>query len=194
VRDHVPVTHVPLDELNRRLAEIRRSPADDGRLELIVRRPEVETREVLAEAQLTASQGLLGDCWRTRGSSSTPDKSANPDAEITIMNARSVAAIAGDRARWALAGDQLYADLDLSLENLPPGSQLQVGTAVLEVTALPHRGCGKFLKRFGKDAVKFVNSAEGRALNLRGVNARIVESGVVRVGDAIRKAGVSATS
>jgi MOSC domain-containing protein YiiM len=88
---------------------------------------------------------------------------------------------------WQLAGDQLFIDLDLSEENLPPGTQLAMGTAVIEVTAEPHTGCGKFIARFGVDAVKFVNSPIGQRLRLRGVNARVVRSGRIRVGDSIRK-------
>ncbi len=182
------VLHVPLSQLQSALAEIRASPADEGRIELIVRRPEVEAREVLADARLDEHDGLVGDCWRARGSSSTSDGSAHPDCQITLMNARSAAVIAGDRQRWPLAGDQFYVDLDLSVENLPPGTRLHVGSAVLEVTAVPHRGCGKFLRRFGSDALKFVNSDVGRELNLRGINTRIVRGGAVRAGEVVRKA------
>jgi hypothetical protein len=141
---------------------------------------------VVEEAVLDLTDGLVGDCWRTRGSSSTPDGSANPDAQLTLMNARSAALVAGERDRWPLAGDQLYVDLDLSGDALPPGSRLHIGDAVVEVTALPHTGCGKFVRRFGVDAMKFVNSPAGRELNLRGINARVVTSGTIRVGDEIR--------
>ena len=103
------------------------------------------------------------------------------------MSSRAAALVAGDRERWPLAGDQLYVDLDLSDENLPPGTRLALGSAVLEVTDEPHTGCKKFTARFGLDAMVFVNSPVGRALNLRGINARVVESGTVRVGDAVTK-------
>ena len=181
------MTHVPLAELEAGVEAIRRSPTADGVIELIVRRPEVESREVVVEADLDEREGLVGDCWRERGSSATDDGSAHPDCQITIMNARSAAVIAGDRKRWPLAGDQFYVDLDLSVDNLPPGTLLQAGSAVLEVTAQPHRGCGKFSRRYGVDAAKFVNSPVGRELNLRGVNARVVRGGKVRTGEAIRK-------
>jgi len=180
--------HRSLAELEAAIDEIQGSPPDDGRLELIVRRPDVEAREVLDEGEIDELDGLLGDCWSTRPSSTTRDGSANPDAQITLTNARSMAAIAGDRARWPLAGDQLYVDLDLGEANLPPGTRLLIGAAVLEVTALPHRGCGKFLRRFGKDAQRFVNSPVGRELNLRGINTRVVAGGTVRIGDTVRKA------
>ena len=176
-----------LTALEDGLTEVRRSPADDGRVELIVRRPSVEEREVLAEAQLDPVEGLVGDCWRTRGSSSTEDGNANPDAQITVMNARVAALVARSPERWPLAGDQFYVDLDLSAANLPPGMRLEIGDAVLEVTAQPHLGCGKFVKRFGVEAMKFVNSEVGRELNLRGINTRVVSPGTVRTGDTIRR-------
>jgi hypothetical protein len=169
------------------LAEVRRAPKDEGRVELIVRRPGVDEREVLEEATLDPVEGLVGDTWRVRGSTSTADGSANPVAQVTVMNRRAAALIAGPIDRWPLAGDQVYVDLDLGRENLPPGTRLMVGSAVLEVSEKPHTGCAKFAARFGRDALKFVNSPEGRALNTRGINARVVASGTVRVGDAVRK-------
>ncbi len=181
------MAHVPWDLLHAGLDEVRNAPDDHGRVELIVRRPEVESREVVSEARLDESVGLIGDCWQARGSSTTSDGSANCDAQITLMNARSAALIAGEPASWPPAGDQFYVDLDLSEANLPPGTRLQLGSAVLERTAEPHRGCGKFVRRFGLDAMKFVNSDVGRELNLRGVNARVVRGGTVRTGDAISK-------
>jgi MOSC domain-containing protein YiiM len=182
------VDHASLEALQRSLDAIRRSPRATGTVELIVRRPAVDEREPLEAAELDPVEGLVGDTWRQRPSSRTPDRSPHPDMQLTLMNARAAAAIAGARERWPLAGDQLYVDLDLSADAVPPGTRLAVGSALVEVTDQPHTGCGKFARRFGVDAVKFVNSREGRALNLRGVNARVVERGAVRTGDAIRVA------
>jgi len=179
--------HLTMDELEAGLDYIRQSPKDDGLLQLIVRRPSVEAREVLDEAQLDVTEGLVGDGWKVRPSSKTPDGSAHPDMQVNIMNARVVALVAQEKERWQLAGDQLYLDLDLSRENLPPGTQLAIGSAVVEVTAPPHTGCKKFVARFGLDAMKFVNSPLGRELNLRGVNAKVIQSGLVRTGDTARK-------
>lgn len=173
-------TMTQLSALHERIDDIRQSPKDGGRVELIVRRPAENEREVLTEGMLDTSIGLVGDCWSS--------DSTDPDTMLTLMNSRAAAAVAGSTDRWALAGDQLFVDLDLSVANLPPGTRLNVGSAVIEVTEIPHRGCGKFTARFGVDAAKFVNSKLGRELNLRGVNARVLTSGAVRTRDAISKA------
>ncbi len=180
--------HLELAALESGLDEVRGSPKDAGRIELIVRRPATEEREVLAEADLDTFEGLVGDGWRTRGSKATADGSAHPEMQITLMNARAAALMAGERDRWQLAGDQLFVDLDLSESNLPPGTRVEAGSALLEITAEPHRGCGKFSRRFGTDAMKFVNSSDGRELNLRGIYAKVISPGTVRTGDAVRKA------
>jgi len=179
--------HLTMAELEAGLDEIRKSPRDGGVLELIVRRPQIEEREVLFEGELDLVNGLIGDCWSTRGSTSTADGSANPEMQINIINSRVIALVAQDKDRWPLAGDQLYLDLDLSAENLPAGTRLTIGSAMLEVTAPPHTGCHKFVSRFGLDAMKFVNSALGRELNLRGINAKVVSPGIIQVGELARK-------
>ena len=181
------VRQLVMEDLEAGLDEIIRSPKDAGLLHLIVRRPRVDEREVLAEGELHPSEGLVGDCWKGRGSSRTPDGSAHPEMQLNIMNARVIALIAQGRERWPLAGDQLYLDLDLSAANLPAGARLALGQAVIEVTAQPHTGCKKFVARFGLEAMQFVNSKVGRELNLRGINARVVQPGVIRVGDVARK-------
>ena len=179
--------HLTTAELEAGLEHIRQSPHDQGTLKLIVRRPAVDAREVLDVGHLDAVTGLVGDTWQVRGSSRTEDGAAHPDMQLNIMNARTIALLAQEPARWPLAGDQLYVDLDLSEENLPPGTRLAIGSAVIEVTAQPHTGCKKFMARFGVDAHKFVNSPTGRALHLRGVNAKVVQSGEIHTGDAVRK-------
>lgn len=179
--------HLTTEELEAGLDEIRRSPKDEGVLELIVRRPLVDAREVLEEGELNLAEGLAGDSWSVRSSSRTADASPHPDMQLNIMNARAVALVAQGRERWPLAGDQLYIDMDLSDENLPAGTRLALGTAVIEVTAQPHTGCNKFVSRFGPDAMRFVNSPVGRQLRLRGINAKVVQPGVIRAGQTVRK-------
>jgi len=181
------VNHPTAGELEAGLHLIRQSPKDVGTLSLIVRRPGTEQRELVDMAELDLAVGLVGDNWRERGSRHTPDQSAHPDAQVTVMNSRLIALVAQEQERWSLAGDQLYVDLDLGVENLPPGTRLAVGSAVIEVTAMPHTGCGKFATRFGRDATRFVNSPVGKKLNLRGINAKVVKPGTIRVGDAVRK-------
>jgi hypothetical protein len=172
--------HVTPKELRAGLEHIRSAPVDHGTLELIVRRPAENEREVLDEGKLDLQVGLVGDRWHL-GSSPTND------AQLTLMNARLAGVVAGERARWPLAGDQLYVDFDLSVDNVPPGTRLAIGEAVIELTEVPHTGCAKFSARFGTEALKFVNKSPGRELRLRGANARVVKPGAVRVGDRVTK-------
>jgi len=179
--------HRTREELDAALVAVCGSPADVGSVELIVRRPGTGEREVVTSAELDVDEGLVGDNWLPRGSGSRPDGSANPETQLTLMNVHAAQAVAATRERWPLAGDQLYVDLDLSVENLPPGTRLALGEAVIEVTHEPHTGCAKFTERFGSDAIRWVNQSPGRELRLRGVNARIVSGGSVRVGATIAK-------
>lgn len=179
--------HLHPSVANAWLAHVRSSPADLGTVELIVRRPATDEREVVDAAELDARVGLVGDNWLTRGSRSTPDGSAEPDAQLNVMNSRCAALVAGSRERMALAGDQLFLDLDLSPANVPPGTRLALGSAVIEITAKPHTGCAKFTRRFGLAAHRWINGNVGRSLNLRGVCAKVVVAGTVRTGDAVIK-------
>jgi Uncharacterized protein conserved in bacteria len=179
--------HLTMQELEAALEHLREAPKDDGVLQLIVCRPDVDQREEMHQAELDPVKGLVGDNWIVRPSSKTPDGSPHPEMQINIMNVRVTALVAQERERWSLAGDQLYIDMDLSKENLPAGSRIQVGSAVLEVSPLPHTGCAKFVSRFGVDAMKFVNSEVGKELCLRGINAKVVQAGTVKVGHKVKK-------
>jgi MOSC domain-containing protein YiiM len=179
--------HMTTATLEDGLDEVRAAPADVGRIELIVRRPAEDQREILDEATLDTTAGLVGDTWLDRGSSRMPGGVADPERQLTVMNARFAALVAVDPERRPLAGDQLYLDLDISEANLPAGTRVALGSAVIEFTAPPHTGCAKFSARFGLDALRFVNSPVGRALRLRGANARVIEAGTIRKGDEVRK-------
>lgn len=183
----IEVRHLTMPELEAALDHLRAAPKDEGVVELIVRRPETDRREVLDQAELDPVKGLIGDNWCVRPSTRTPDGSPHPEMQINIINSRVAALVAQDKERWQLAGDQLYIDMDLSKENLPAGSQIAIGSTVLEVSPLPHTGCHKFVARFGLEAMKFVNSPVGKELCLRGINAKIVQGGVIQVGQTVRK-------
>ncbi len=169
------------------LTDIQAAPRDAGRLERIIRRPAVDERETIAEATLDPTVGLVGDDWLDRGSRHTSDGSADPDTQITLVSIRVLRAIEPDPDRWALAGDQLYVDLDLRTEALPSGARLSIGSAVIEITGIPHNGCAKFSARFGGDALRWINSPTGRAHRMRGAHARIVVGGTIHAGDTIRR-------
>jgi hypothetical protein len=175
-------------DLEAALDHLRAAPTDAGPLTLVVRRPERLERELLDEGVLDPEAGLVGDNWLTRATSRAVAEGRHTEAMLTLMSSRMVRLLADDDEERALAGDQLYVDLDLSVDNLPVGTRLAIGDdARLEITAKPHRGCKKFLTRFGADTLAFVNSEEGSRLRLRGVYARVVERGVVRPGDLVRR-------
>jgi hypothetical protein len=180
--------HRDLATLDAGRDHILASPKDDGRIDLIVRRPSAGERETVTEATLDTVEGLVGDSWRARGSGSTPDGSANPKAQLTLMNTRVAALVAVSPDRIPLAGDQFFVDFDLAAANVPPGTRLVLGSAVIEVSDEPHLGCRKFFDRFGSDAHRFVSSKDDRDLHFRGINAFVVAGGTVRAGDTIRKA------
>ncbi|MGI9579555.1 MAG: MOSC domain-containing protein [Microthrixaceae bacterium] len=180
--------HVPREALDEALESVLDAPADHGTLELVVRRPDVEEREILLTGRLTVAEGLEGDNWNRRGSSRTSDGGPHPDMQLNVISARVSDLLAdGDTELRALAGDQLHVDLDITESNLPPGTRLGLGSAVIEVTEQPHRGCAKFAARFGADARRWVNSGDGDGLRLRGLNARVVVEGDISPGDTITK-------
>lgn len=173
-------THQSTEQLQAGLQQVLQSPADTGRLEAIYVRPSVGERQNPEQVQLTKPGGVKGDRWKASG--------ASAETQVTLMNARMLDLVAGgDRERWGLAGDQLIIDLDLSQENTPPGQRLQIDDVILEVSEVPHTGCGKFTERFGTDAARFINATESAHLNLRGLNAQVVKSGIVKAGSEVRK-------
>ncbi|MDA0263508.1 MAG: MOSC domain-containing protein [Chloroflexi bacterium] len=181
------IQHLNQAALEAGLDEIRRSPKDQSVLDLIVSRPGENEREVMELADLDTNLGLVGDTWVDRPSSRSGDGKAHPDMQITIMNSRVANLVAQTKDRWPLAGDQLFADIDLSAANMPPGTRIAVGQAVLEATDQPHTGCKKFAARFGVDALKLLNSPAGKELQLRGINLKVVQNGEIKPGDPIKK-------
>jgi MOSC domain-containing protein YiiM len=184
---HLPTEHAAAADLEDGLNWVREAPADQGELKMIVCRPSVDERQVLPEGRLDLREGLAGDSWHVRPNPSTADGGPDPDGQLTLMNWRLALMVARNAERVPLAGDQLYVDFDLSLENCPAGSLLAIGTTTVELTEKPHLGCSKFVGRFGKDALRLVNSPLGRRLRLRGANARVVVPGSVRPGNAVQK-------
>ena len=181
------IKHLSAAELEAGLDGIRQSPKDQSVLDLIVSRPEEDKREVMELADLNVEIGLVGDTWQDRPSIRSGDGKAHPDMQITIMNSRVADLVAQDKERWPLSGDQLFADIDLSADNMPPGTCISVGSASLVATDQPHTGCKKFAARFGADALKFISSPVGKELRLRGINCKVVQNGEIKPGDSVKK-------
>lgn len=179
--------HPTTDQLALGLDQVRAAPSDHGTLELIVRRPAVDAREVLDIGELDRDEGLVGDTWNQRPSRRSADGGPHPDMQLNIINARAIALICPDESNRPLAGDQLHIDLDLSESNLPAGTRLAIGDAIIEITDQPHTGCAKFAARFGPDALQFVNVGPGKELRMRGINAKVVQGGAIRHGDVVTK-------
>jgi len=179
--------YVSREEMELQVDKILQSPKNDGVLKMIVRRPEVDLRTVLEKGELSISEGLTGDSWRNRVMKKNPNKLPDRKTQLTLMNARVIEVVARDEDNWPLAGDQLFVDMELSEEKLPPGSRLSIGLSEIEITAVPHTGCGKFKKRFGSDALKFVNSEIGKKHRFRGIYAKVIKAGEINKGDIIRK-------
>ena len=169
-----------IENLEARWAQVEPSPLDNGSVALISRRPAPDQREALERATFTAEAGLLGDDWLRRHGDDI-------EAQITLMNSRVIQLLAGDKSRWAEAGDQLFVDLDISQDNLPPGARIQIGGVIMEISKRPHTGCTKFARRFGGHARKWTATETGERQRRRGVYAFVVQDGEVNVGDRIRK-------
>ena len=181
------VKHLTKEELQAGLPHILESPQDNGLLEAIVIRPDHGVRRDLQSCEISLALGTHGDHWIKGCHISTEDGKPHPDVQICIMNARCIGLIAQERDRWPLAGDNLFIDLDLRPENLAPGQCLSIGSAIIEISSVPHTACQSFVERYGKAAVVFVSAPKGRAMKLRGIYARVVRDGTVTVGDRVVK-------
>jgi len=174
--------HRTTADLETMLETILAAPKDAGPIEMIVRRPGENQREVVASGELSTDAGLVGDNWIDRAG-----EDPHPGSQLTLMNARFADAVAGSKDRWPLAGDQIYVDMDLSMSNLPAGTRLEVGNAIIEISEVPHNGCAKFSGRFGAEALRFANVGPGRDNRLRGAYASVVDGGTFQVGDKVTK-------
>lgn len=190
----MPAPAIPPDTFRTRDALMEKlpgllaaAPKDEGRLDLIVMRPDAEARVLPERIEVTAGDGLPGDHWKHGAGNMREDGTADPDAQICIMMSGCIEAIAGPRENWAPAGDNFFLDMDLTPANMPPGTRFSIGTAEFVVTARPHNGCQKFIDRYGRDACLFVNTGAGKDLRLRGIYARVTKDGTVGLGDRVRK-------
>lgn len=177
-------------ELMVGLTDILASPKTEGLLEAIVMRPGPEgERKELDCCPLSLEFGVLGDKWISESHRLLDNGQSHPDVQICMMNSRCIGLIARTRENWSAVGDNLYIDLDLSPDNLHSGCKLAIGSAVLQITDEPHFACASFVTRYGREAAAFVNTGIGRKLQLRGIYGRVVQDGMVTVGDKVQRLG-----
>lgn len=179
--------HLSKAELAAGLPGVLESPKDNGAIEQIIVRPAANERRPVNSVAISLAGGLEGDHWAQGCWKSNESGEPHPDVQICMMNSRCIDLIAGDKSNWAPAGDNLFIDMDLTPDNLPPGTHISMGTAVLEITDTPHKGCAKFIERYGRDACVFVNVGDGDRYKLRGIYGRVVQDGVISVGDKVSK-------
>jgi MOSC domain-containing protein YiiM len=181
------IEHRPIATLEAGLENIKKSPADNGILYMIVVRTQKRERAVPWYCNVSPELGVEGDHWSKGSWKSLPDGSPDPSVQITLMNSRCLDLVATEKERWPLAGDNFIVDMDLSTENLKPGQKLSLGSAIFEITDIPHTGCMQFRERFGVDALKFVSTKAAKELRLRGIYARVLKAGSISVGDRLKK-------
>ena len=170
------------DELEALWSAAPPPPRERGSVRLLCVRRAPSEHETPESVEVTVSEGLVGDRW-SRATAHDPD----PDSQVTLMMAGVAELVAAAEQPLHEAGDNILVDYDISVDNLPVGSRLRIGEAVLEVSATPHTGCSKFSGRFGQDALRWVNWRYWRERRLRGVNCRVVSGGTVRLGDAVER-------
>lgn len=185
------MTHVTTAIIEKQLPYVEASPKDNGVIKLIVVRPKTNKRQILDSCFISYEKGMEGDNWTLGCWKTTEDGSPHPDVQIAITNYRIHEIFSNLDKDRALAGDNLFVDLDLSERNLKAGDRLALGSAIIKITSVPHNGCGKFKERFGIDALKFVNSPIGKQMHLRGIYAKVIQNGIVSVNDTIKKIEVT---
>jgi hypothetical protein len=175
-------------EIEAGIGPVLQSPAEGAAVEALFSRPAPGKRLDLPALEVSVSGGIAGDHWSLGCWKTLPDGSPDPDVQVSLMNRRMLHLIAGARDNWARAGNNIIVDMDLSIDNLPIGQRLRVGTAELEIGPVANTGCDFFIERYGRDACVFVNTGIAKQKRLRGVYARVVKDGQIRIGDIIRKA------
>jgi MOSC domain-containing protein YiiM len=157
-----------------------RSPRDLGRVQGCVVRTGRGVRETPSALRVVEGAGVVGDLWSTHPHSA-------PGNQVSLINVHVLRSLCdGDESRMPLSGDNLHVDLELSEANLPVGTLLAIGTALLRVSPVPHRPCGSFVKRYGATAAKKVARATRIGRRGRGVLCEVVRGGVIANGDEIR--------
>ncbi|WP_316650373.1 MOSC domain-containing protein [Ovoidimarina sediminis] len=179
--------HRTMAELKEAMPHILDAPKEEGRVDMIISRPDHGERTLPQRVRVTAEFGVEGDHWSRGCWMTADDGTPHPEVQICMMMSRVIEAIAGAPENWPPAGDNLFLEMDLTPASMPPGTRFSIGSAEFIVTPVPHNGCESFIERYGRDACVFVNTGEGKAHRLRGIYARVTRDGEIAVGDTVRR-------
>lgn len=185
-----PVTVLPpitMAELMAALPDVLAAPKDDAPILQLCFRPGYNQRRFPEALELTRARGIPGERFETAPWARLPDGTGDPRIQVSILPRRVLDLVWRDRDGTPHPGDTVIADLDTTEANLPVGTLLQAGTALLRVSDLFNDGCVKWKVRYGRDAKDWIVQPGHEPLRLRGVLCAVERDGVMRVGDRLRK-------
>jgi hypothetical protein len=182
-----PTNPVTAKELAAALPAILAAPRDAGVTRLLCSRPKPNHRTFPQTLTFTRASGVAGDFESSRPWLTLPDGSPDPRNQVSIMSWQVLDLVWRDRDRVAHPGDNIAVDMNLTAHNLPVGTLLAAGTAILRVSDEPNDGCVKWKVRSGRAAYDWSTRDDHLPLRLRGVYCSVEQDGEMHLGDTLRR-------